>query len=396
MSYEWHVEFRLNLSPWEEEERRIKADLRRRGKRPRRSNVDKEAKKRLCPALEGRGRFTSIRDRYARLRILAQAVGADGGGESRWSTLAKGVYLEKVLGEAFYASHLSGVEGTLQHLHLRPPPLGEEDLALLPEHSFFLYVPFTLAAPYVSKDDVAFYVHENPVRKEWVFRVPMVGSTSWKGAFRAALRYALDGAEDADPRIVRLMGNPKGVEGDSRRGRLVFFPTFFDALEVEVINPHDRKTGAGTKPIHIETVPKGARGVFALLYVPAFPADPKGPPPAWEEVLEDLDRVGQAAYALLAEYGFGAKTASGMGRAAPGVPGAYLLVHRWVSVAPDLPPQPFPEEPPKPFRPDTDEFLDEKRGRTERRMVRVDLVRLDDLKALRQRVEEQVKGGNDG
>ena len=53
-----------------------------------------------------------------------------------------------------------------------------------------------------------------------------------------------------------------------RRGRLMFYPTFFKKLGLEVINPHDRETGAGTLPIYLETVPKGAKGTFSLLYVP--------------------------------------------------------------------------------------------------------------------------------
>ena len=148
---------------------------------------------------------------------------------------------------------------TYAPLGFATPRLTETDLSCLPEHSFFLYVPFTLAAPYISQDDEPFYVHENPVRKDHVIRVPIVGSTSWKGSFRAALRWAL-GINDEDPLVVRLLGNPKGEGENFRRGRLSFYPTFFDALEVQVINPHLRETGAGDKPIHIEGVPRGPKG----------------------------------------------------------------------------------------------------------------------------------------
>ena len=44
--------------------------------------------------------------------------------------------------------------------------------------------------------------------------------------------------------------------------------TFFDLIDVEVINPHSRKTRAGTHPIYLECVPQGAKGTFSLLYVP--------------------------------------------------------------------------------------------------------------------------------
>jgi len=158
-----------------------------------------------------------------------------------------------------------------------------------------------------------------------------------------------------------LLGNPKGEQRDFRRGRLSFFPTFFDQLEVGVINPHSRERGAGTQPIHIEQAPRTSQGVFALLYTPTIPSGLQEPLPGWDEVLGDLDLVGQATYALLVELGFGAKTASGMGRAEEAIPepGAYLLVHRWVESPLPLPPPPEGTPPPQTFQPDTPEFKDE-------------------------------------
>lgn len=321
MSYEWHVEFALRF--------RDRGDL---------QNV-----------VQGRGAFSPIHDLYARLQLLAQSVA-----DANWNTDAKSLSVRE---ERPPRRSKVEIPQTYQRLTLRyhdrpertlytdfvqqqlktyallgfvTPRLGEADLALLPPFSFFLYLPFTLAAPYLSKDDEPFYVHENPLRKEHTLRVPLMESTSWKGAFRAALRYRLQ-AEDADPRLVRLLGNPKGADEGFCRGRLIFFPTFFDALEVEVINPHSRQTSAGSQPIHMEAVPPGARGVFALLYVPVTtpPAD-AGPDRAI--ALEDLMITLRTAYTLLMERGFGAKTASGMGRAASEIPEVkgtrgYLLLH---------------------------------------------------------------------
>ncbi len=445
MSYEWHVNLALK-SDWRNLVREAREELGKEvEKRGKRKVRDEDVRKRVAEKLiAGEGPFGLVSDLYARVGLLAQSLGDTDSEE--WNTESKGVYTEVLLANC-YTRYIKGQARSFADLCFATPALQEYDLVCLPEHSFFLFVPFTLAAPYISKDDEPFYVHENPLRKDWVLRVPMVGSTSWKGSLRAALRWTLRTC-DEDPRVVRLLGNPKGEQEGFRRGRVSCFPTFFDALEVEVINPHARKTGAGTLPIHLEAVPKGGKGTFALLYTPTVPDDPAGPLPAWEEVLLDLELVGQAVYALLAERGWGAKTASGMGRAEEGIPGAYLLVHRWIEVPPESPPSPLSEPPPKVFRPDSREFVDESgrwphyqtneeldahisgkkaqsrykrqrmayrewRGqrerweaweqevaalseRVERRMLRVDLTCLGDLKDLRRRVEAQVRGERGG
>ncbi|HID65327.1 MAG TPA: hypothetical protein EYP49_21630 [Anaerolineae bacterium] len=416
----------------------------------------------LKHVVEGTGRFSMVKDVYARLQLLAQSVA-----DRDWNTAAKSLsqkeerpsrgmveipytYQRLTLRyndrpeQTVYDEYIKQQRELYSPTLLSTPRLEEADLARLPEYSFFLYVPFTLAAPYLSKDDVPFYLHENPVRKDRVFRVPMVSGASWKGAFRAALRYVLR-ADDSDPYLIRLLGNPRGEGKDFRRGRLVFFPTFFDKLEVEVINPHSRETGAGTQPIPIEGVGKGGRGEFALLYVPIAPADPSGPLPSWEGVLEDLKWVARATYWLLAESGVGAKSASGMTRAESGIAGAYLLIHRWLKRPVRLPPPPFPEPPPDTFQPPSPKFLDESgrwpyyetkeelethipgakarseykrqrkayrewlkqrqlweewerqvaamRDRSECWMVQVELANLNDLLELRRKVEELVGGG---
>ena len=325
----------------------------------------------LQDVVEGQARFAPVRDLYARLQLLAQSVENTG-----WNTDAKShavrehrpggkveipqTYQRLTLihpdspDGTRYTAYAHSLVGEYASLGFATPRLGEADLARLPEHSFFLYVPFTLAAPYLSKDDAPFYVHENPLRKEWVLRVPYVAPTGWKGSLRAALRYARR-LDDENPLVVRLLGNPKGEKEHFRRGRLFFYPTFFDALEVQVINPHSRETGAGKQPIHIEGVPRGSRGIFALLYAPLIPERPGGPPPDWAQVLADMEATGQAAYTLLAELGFGAKTASGMGRAGEEIRGAYLLVHRCPAVAPSAPAE---KRVPERFVPGNTEFLD--------------------------------------
>lgn len=183
------------------------------------------------------------------------------------------------------------------------------DLDRLPPLSFMLHIPFKLRKPYLSKDDRAFHLLDNPVRKDKVFQTPMVASTSWKGALRAALWQL--GHQAENEQIIRLFGNERGEEDHQKliSGRLCFYPTFFDKIGLEVINPHDRKKGTGKNPILIESVPggeNGATGKFVLLYVPFGKVEA-------HQVAEDLQLVAEGVEAMLTIYGFGAKTSSGFG-----------------------------------------------------------------------------------
>lgn len=185
------------------------------------------------------------------------------------------------------------------------------DINKLPFYSFFLQFTFTLATPYLSKDDEEFYICENPIKKDKVFKVPMVSGSTWKGNMRWTARQIINN----DAVIERLFGNEKGEENMEkfRRGRLNFYPTFFNQIGLEVINPHDRKTKAGTQPIYIESVPEGASGKFSLLYVPF---DLMGRPDSKkvkEEVAGDLMLVYDAVRHMMLTYGFSAKKSSGFG-----------------------------------------------------------------------------------
>jgi len=183
-------------------------------------------------------------------------------------------------------------------------------VAHLPPLSFILRIPFKLQKPYLSKDDCDFYLLDNPLRKEKVFQTPMVASTSWKGALRAAFWQL--GYKEEHEGTLRLFGNPRGSD-EHQAGRLYFFPTFFESIALEVINPHDRQNGAGARgPILMECVPAGAPGAFTLLYVPFGPLE-QDEDQKRAEVAEDLRMLAQGLQAMLTTYGFGAKTSSGFG-----------------------------------------------------------------------------------
>ena len=185
-----------------------------------------------------------------------------------------------------------------------------DHVADLPPLSFLLRIPFLLQKPYLSKGEGDFYLLENPLRREKVFQTPMVAPTGWKGALRAAL-WQLGYKEDHEVTI-RLLGNPRGSD-EHHAGRLYFYPTFFDKISLEVINPHDRKTGVSARgPILMECVPQGATGEFLLLYVP-FGSIGQNEDEKRVEVAEDLRVLAKGILAMFTTYGFGAKTSSGYG-----------------------------------------------------------------------------------
>jgi len=248
--------------------------------------------------------------------------------------------------------------GQLQSLHLIPTA---PDLQAFPRGSWFLQFTFTLAKPWMSKDDDPFYVAEsvNPVRKDKVFKVPMMAAASWKGLLRWTVMHihlvekkdSLSPKQFAQKRLDQtlLFRDEKGEEPGRTKdfaayldalkpearqeyerllrtyyelkpndppphhsGRLMFYPTFFNLIDVEVINPHSRKTRAGTHPIYLECVPQGALGTFSLLYVP-FDLIGAEVSQIRQQALADLQLVAEGLEALFLTYGFSAKRTSGYG-----------------------------------------------------------------------------------
>jgi len=180
----------------------------------------------------------------------------------------------------------------------------------MPALSFMLRFSFRLHKPFLSKDERDFYLLDNPLRREKVFQVPMFPSTGWKGALRAAL-WQLGHKQDNEVTI-RLFGSARDSD-EGQAGRLYFYPTFFDKINLEVLNPHNRKTGTGAHgPILLECVPPETPGDFVLLYVP-FGLPEQNEADKQKQVGQDLEVVAGAIRAMLLTYGFGAKTSSGFG-----------------------------------------------------------------------------------
>lgn len=183
-------------------------------------------------------------------------------------------------------------------------------VGILPLYSFVMQFKFRLTQPYLSRDEQAFYSIDNPVRKDRVFDLPYVAPSTWKGSLRAAIR----DLDDDMSVVYRLCGNEKGVDDQAqlRTGRLRFFPTFFTQKSLEVINPHDREAGVGQQPILLESVPSGAIGAFALLYIP-FDRIGCNDEETRIQVAADLRLIGAGLRVMFRDTGFGAKTSNGFG-----------------------------------------------------------------------------------
>ena len=112
----------------------------------------------------------------------------------------------------------------------------------------------------------------------------------------------------------KLEDNQKNLplEFQTHKGRAIFYPTYFDKLSLEIINPHDRRKRAGKNPIHYEVVPAGTEGIFQLIYIP-FDGITKDDETLKEEVKEDLNNL-CSAIKKLSSKGIGAKTKLGWGR----------------------------------------------------------------------------------
>jgi CRISPR-associated protein Cmr2 len=105
-----------------------------------------------------------------------------------------------------------------------------------------------------------------------------------------------------------------GGENPNLKGRLVFYPTFFRQVALDVITPHNRETKTPTKsmgPIYFETVPPETTGTFYLLYFPFDLIDKEEKINAKQK--EDLNFLIDSIIDMFTKYGFGAKTTSGYG-----------------------------------------------------------------------------------
>jgi CRISPR/Cas system CSM-associated protein Csm3 (group 7 of RAMP superfamily) len=249
-----------------------------------------------------------------------------------------------------------------------------EGLSLLPQGLplSILSFRFTLKKQYISRDDALFYPIDNPVRKERVFKVPMVSPASWKGILRSnAVDLLVLCGKGCDEfirerlHLIDIFGDEKAelemeqeAKRDSlaeyldefmknhfgeqsvqlfrqaesarfnatqenlktrRKGRLRCLPSYFDGIELDVLNPRSRKTRAGTLPIFMEVVPAGCSALFGLIYLP-FDLLGHSDAEIWNEAKHDWALIGPALSRMF-RTGFGAKRSNGCGRACEKIQG---------------------------------------------------------------------------
>ena len=312
----------------------------------------------------GAGKYTEIEDISSRIALLSTAYAIKNklpDRKGRPNKIEPDVYAR--VGEGDYPSGLKALihsngnyndymKCKLSELNLLGINL-PINISSLPKGSWVLEFPITLKKPFISKDDVPLYIIENPVRKDKIFNVPFTSATSWKGNLRwTMMKTHLEPKADNPDEFVEtrfkhtlLFGTEKGMEEvakgwteyldnlcpeakdkyrnklkersgrdevPSLSGMLYFYPAFWDRIDMEVINPQDRKTKTGKNPIYYEVVPAGAKGVFRLLYIPFYYIG-KDTKNLKENVMEDLEMLVDGLKEMMLTYGFSAKKSSGYG-----------------------------------------------------------------------------------
>lgn len=213
------------------------------------------------------------------------------------------------------------------------------DPKALPEHSAVVTLRFRLITPMLTRDDDAFYLFDNPVRKDHIFGVPFLAAASIKGLAADAFQrgfphednWAGLGKDDqartlryrADtPAASRLFGIASDDPGQlkSESGRLHFEPAWFPAVQFIVMNPmRDDASGIGTQPIQFEAIApvddkgKPVTGEIRMLYF-----NPAGASESDETLVRsDLACLVGACAAWWPALGLGAKRLAGYGAVQP-------------------------------------------------------------------------------
>jgi hypothetical protein len=150
-------------------------------------------------------------------------------------------------------------------------------LAPLPDGSCLLRVGVKLRRPFTSKDDLAFYPIDNPLKREWVFQTPYLAAAGVKGLLRWAWRMCFDDSEKTPETLLFGPRNDELNDEYGQAGCLYTWPLFWRGkIGLETLNPHDRLSGAGKKPIKYEIVQAGGTADIWLLLLNRRLEDARG------------------------------------------------------------------------------------------------------------------------
>jgi len=227
-------------------------------------------------AVKSEDRFSPLADApwTLKARLLSTGLAKN---DDFVSTLKNGKegkkHQKKVLGYPHIVeNHVNpGIEPPWKDVFAPDPSLIE----MLPKGSCLFAFDLVLEAPFFSRDDTAFYPIENPLKREWVFQVPYLNASGMKGLIRWAYRMCwgngtAGAANTVDREEIYLFGQRKEDKADASasQGALFCYPLFWEGrVGFEVINPHDRESGTGKKPIKYEVVLPGGKATLYLILV---------------------------------------------------------------------------------------------------------------------------------
>ena len=144
----------------------------------------------------------------------------------------------------------------------------DDHLSASPPGSCLLRFDLKLTSPFYSRDDRVFYPIENVLRREWVFDAPYLSAAGIKGLVRWAWRMCWRDAKKDEEWLVFGPRQMAFNEEEAFQGLLYTYPLFWKGkVGFDVINPHDRLSGTGTRPIKYEVVKKGGTGSLFLLLI---------------------------------------------------------------------------------------------------------------------------------
>ena len=98
------------------------------------------------------------------------------------------------------------------------------------------------------------------------------------------------------------------------KGESAVSPSYFNGIDLDIIDPRNRKTRTGTVPIVMEMVPPGCRANFGMIYLP-FDLLGHEEVEMRKQQRGDWNVLGEALFRNVRVSGFGVKKTSGSGKA---------------------------------------------------------------------------------